>query len=332
MNRPLLTVAFPLDAGGRAVLAAELGETAEISVLPDHDAATRQAILRRTTILLARNTGKELLPGEAALLPGVRLIQFMTAGVDYIPLRALPAEVPIACNGGAYAEPMAEHAVAMALAAAKRLFIEQRAMVGGAFNQFATNRMLSGGVCGILGFGGIGIATARLLRGFGMKIHAIRRSGRSEEPVDWIGTPDRLDEMLAAADVLVLSLPLTNATRGIIGARELGLMKPDAILINLARGEVVDETALYQHLVRQPEFFACIDAWWIEPVRHGVFRMDQPFLELPNVIGSPHNSASMKGMGAVALRRTAANCRRVLDGLPAAYLIGADERAAAPEA
>ncbi|MDN3565987.1 NAD(P)-dependent oxidoreductase [Paeniroseomonas aquatica] len=332
MTRPLLTVAFPLDAGGRAVLAAALGEAAEVCVLPEHDPAARQAILRRTSVLLARNTGKELLPGEPALLAGVRLIQFMTAGVDYIPLRALPAEVPIASNGGAYAEPMAEHAVAMVLAAAKRLSIEQQAMAAGAFNQFVPNRMLAGGVCGILGFGGIGIATARLLRGFGMRIHAIRRSGRSEEPVDWIGTPDRLDEMLAAADVLVLSLPLTNATRGIIGARELGLMKPDAILVNLARGEVVDEDALYRHLVRQPAFVACIDAWWIEPVRHGAFRMDRPFLELPNVIASPHNSASVRGIGEVALTRAAINCRRVLEGLPAAYLIGADERAAAPEA
>lgn len=331
MNRPLLAVSFALDDTARGTLAEAIGEAAEIVALPELEPEVRAVALGRASVLLARNTGKELRPGEAALLAGARLIQFMTAGVDYIPLRALPEGVPIACNGGAYAGPMAEHGLAMALAAAKRLAIEQAAMRDGAFNQFATNRMLAGGVCGILGFGGIGIAMARLMRAMGMRIHAIRRSGTSEEPVDWIGTPDRLDEMLAASDVLVLSLPLTGATRGIIDARALGLMKPDAILLNLARGEIVEEEALYRHLVAHPGFTACIDAWWIEPVRHGSFRMDQPFLDLPNVIASPHNSASVGGIQAAALRHAAANIRRLLDGAPPANLIGADERAAAPD-
>ena len=221
---------------------------------------------------------------------------------------------------------MAEHALGMALAAAKRLLVEHDALRGGAFNQFTTNRMLAGGVCGIFGYGGIGIATGRLMRAIGMRVHAINRRGGTDEAVDWIGTPDRLGELMAASDVFVISAPLTRATQGMIGAGELARMKADAILVNLARGEIIDEDALYQHLRANPRFTACLDAWWIEPVRHGRFAMSRPFLELPNVIGSPHNSASVKGAGPVGLRRAVENCRRALVGETPLHLIGDDER------
>ena len=125
----------------------------------------------------------------------------MIAGVDFIPLGELPEGVPVATNGGGYAESMAEHALAMALAAAKRLVLEHENLKRGQFNQFERNRMLAGGLCGIFGFGGIGAATARLMRGIGMRVHAINRHGRTDQQVDWIGTPERLNELLEAADV-----------------------------------------------------------------------------------------------------------------------------------
>jgi phosphoglycerate dehydrogenase-like enzyme len=221
---------------------------------------------------------------------------------------------------------MAEHALGMALAAAKRLVFEHQNLTRGEFNQFTPNKMLRGGICGIFGFGGIGAATARLMRCAGMRIHAINRRGATHEKVDWIGTPNRLSELMAAADVLVISAPLTRATQGVIGRRELSLMKEDAILINLARGEIVDEDALYDHLKAKPRFTACLDAWWIEPVRHGEFRMKRPFLQLPNVIGSPHNSASVADAYDVALRYALANCRRALLGQTPSHLVAPDER------
>jgi phosphoglycerate dehydrogenase-like enzyme len=144
--------------------------------------------------------------------------------------------------------------------------------------------------------------------------------------VDWIGTPVRLNELLEVADVLLISAPLTRATYGRIGAAELGRMKEDAILVNLARGEIVQERPLYDHLARHPRFTACIDAWWIEPVRHGEFRIDQPFLDLPNVIASPHNSGQGGDAHDIALRRAVENCRRALTGEAPLHVIGLDKR------
>jgi phosphoglycerate dehydrogenase-like enzyme len=83
---------------------------------------------------------------------------------------------------------------------------------------------------------------------------------------------------------------------------------------------------LYDHLVSHPRFTACIDAWWIEPVRHGEFRIDQPFLDLPNVIASPHNSAQGGGAYDISLRRAVENCRRALTGEAPLHVIGIDER------
>src|SRR3984893_10148768 len=193
---------------------------------------------------------------------------------------------------------MSEHIVALALAAAKRLFVEHEQMGRGQFNQHGGNKMLRGGVCGIFGFGNVGTATARLMRAFGMRIHAINRRGASEEPTDWVATPNKLDELLRVSDVFVITAALTTETVGRIGSRELGLMKEDAIFINVARAEIVDEAPLYPHLKAHPRFFAGIDAWWVEPVRHGRFEMGHPFLDLPNVIGSPTHTGGRGGMAA----------------------------------
>jgi len=321
-----LVVTFSMSERSRAIVAEELGGAAEAVYLTDLAAADREAALRGAGAILANDTGQELSAEERQMIGGARLLQFTAAGIDWVPIAELPPGLPVAGNGGASAEPMAEHIVAMAMACAKRLFIEHENLKRGEFNQRTPNKMLRGGVCGILGLGGVGVATARLMRGLGMAVHAINRGGRSGEPLDWIGTPDRLHEMAAAADVFVVCLALTRHTLGMIGARELGLMKDDAILINVARGEIVDEAALYAHLCAHPRFFAGIDAWWVEPVRHHRFAMGHDFLGLPNVVGSPHNSAGGGVWRDVSLRRAVANCRRALVGETPLHLARDEER------
>jgi phosphoglycerate dehydrogenase-like enzyme len=323
---PSVAVTFDFRERERVVVTDALSGAAEPVFIADLDPSGRAAALKGAAAVLARNTNQELQPGEAAMLTSARLIQFMTAGIDFVKLSLLPDSVPVAANGGAYAGPMAEHALGMVLAGAKRLIIEHQALMRGEFNQFTRNRVLAGGTCGIIGFGGIGEASARLFRALGMKIFAINRRGASEEPTDWIGTMDQIDTLLAASDVVILATPLTPQTNGMIGARELAEMKPTAILVNLARGEVVQEDALYAHLTANPGFIACIDAWWVEPERQGSFRMDHPFMTLPNVVGSPHNSASVPGVTEVAIRRAVANIRRVLAGETPRYTLGVHER------
>lgn len=321
-----LVVTFSMSERSRAIVAEELGGAAEAVYLTELQETDRAAALRSAGAILANDTAQELSADERQMIGGAKLLQFTAAGIDWVPIAELPPGLPVAGNGGASAEPMAEHIVAVAMACAKRLFIEHDNLKRGEFNQRKPNKMLRGGVCGILGLGGVGTATAQLMRGLGMKVHAINRSGTGDEPLDWIGKPDRLDEMLAAADVFVVCLALTRHTLGVIGARELSLMKDDAILINVARGEIIDEDALYAHLLAHPNFFAGIDAWWIEPVRHHRFAMSHDFLSLPNVIGSPHNSAGGGVWRDVSLRRAIANCRRALVGEPVLHLARDEER------
>jgi phosphoglycerate dehydrogenase-like enzyme len=320
-----LVVTFGLNHANRVIVEHALGGAAEVVSRKGLDGPAREAALRSAGAVLLWNT-TELRPHELAMIGGARLLQTMSAGVDFLQFSALPAGLPVASNGGAYAEPMAEHALAMALAAAKRLIVEHTALANGAFNQFEMNRMLAGGVCGIFGFGSIGEATAKLMRAIGMRIHAINRRGRTDAEVDWIGGVDRLDELLEVSDVLLISAPLSRTTRGIIDALALARMKPDAILINLARGELIDEAALFAHLRAHPRFTACIDAWWVEPGRHGRFVMDQPFMTLPNVIGSPHNSATVAASRVEGLRRAAENCRRALLGETPRFLVRDEEK------
>jgi phosphoglycerate dehydrogenase-like enzyme len=327
-EQPTLVVTCRLSSAYRLAVAETVSDRARIVFLDDlKEPSARHAALSSATALLANNAVKELQADEMDLIRNARLVQFLAAGLDFIALDQLPSQVPLASNAGAQAESMAEHALAMALAAAKRLPMEQARMARGEFNQAGSTRMMAESTCGIFGLGGTGLALARLLKCLGACVHGINRRGKSSVPIDWVGKPDALDAMLTVSDIVFVTVPLTRQTLGIIGRRELGLMKEDAVLVNLARGELIDEEALYLHLRDHARFTACIDAWWVEPVRHGRFEMQFPFLDLPNVIGSPHNSAA-GGMGRInGVKRAALNCVRALAGERPLHLISPDERA-----
>jgi glycerate dehydrogenase len=316
MEKSHVVITYTIGEAKRSLLKGIFGGDARLSFLADMPTGLRQQTLVDADVLLSWNLPKELGAGEFGLLKKLRMVQLLSAGADHVPYADLPGNIVIASNIGAYAEPMAEHVLAMTLALAKRLFREHQKLSQGEFNQSRLNRMLRGSVCGILGFGGIGKATARLMRAFGVRINALNTSGRTDEDVEFIGTRKDLQHVLSSSDIVVISLPLTKATHGLIGKRELEWMKRNAILINVARGGIIDEGALYNHLTSHPEFMAGIDAWWIEPFGHGEFRTIYPFLTLPNVLGSPHNSAMVPGATDKGTRRAAENVKRFLKGEP----------------
>src|SRR5580700_5002691 len=140
-----LVVTYPLSGRSRAIIEEELGGTAEAIYLVDLAPAARAYALGRAGAVLSHDTSKELRPDEILLIRHARLLQFTAAGVDWVPTRDLSRELPVAANKGGGAEPMSEHIVALALAAAKRLFIEHANLEHGEFNQRSANRMLRGG-------------------------------------------------------------------------------------------------------------------------------------------------------------------------------------------
>lgn len=297
----------------RPLVEACLGSLAQIQFLSDVPAAQRPSALAAADVLFCLRPQMEIgddWPSD----PAWRFVQFMSAGVDHIDLSKFPTSAQLASNAGGFSEPMAEHILAMALALSKKLLYNHHRMQQGVFDQLGDTGTLRGKTAAIIGFGGIGQATADLLRLLGMRIHAVNRSGRSDHPADSVSTLDQLESVLRAADLVVICLPLMPDTVGLIGARELGWLKPDAMLINVARGEIIDQQALYEFLVAHPQASAGIDAWWVEPFRHGEFRMDYPFLDLPNVIGSPHNSPRAPGGGKVSAERACDNIARYLRG------------------
>lgn len=295
MSTASVLVTFSTD-GEQPALEDGLPPGTAVEYLEDVPPERRAAAVGAADYVLTLSPARELSDDQFDRLGSDQVMQLLTAGVDHVPFERLPDGMWVSSNAGAYAEPMAEHVLALYLALSKRLPIEHHNMQQGEFNQFRENHWVDGSVCGVFGFGAVGEATARLLKPLGVEVHAVNRSGEADERVAFLGTPDDLDRLLRRCDGLVVSAPLTPETRGRIGCEELETMPTDAFLINVSRGEIVDQRALYEHLEATPAFQAGLESWWVEPVRHGEFAVEYPFLELPNVIGCPHNSAMVPGV------------------------------------
>lgn len=312
MGKSTLLVTIPVEREQRQAIEAELPSEVDCQYLVDLAPERRETAVSEADGLLTRLPHQELDDEEFEQLHAGQIMQSVSAGIDHLPLDRLPEGLVFQSNAGAYAEPMAEHVLALYLALSKRLRIEHQKLQSGEFDQFRPNRRVDGSTCGIFGFGGIGQASARLLKSVGASILAINRSGEAEEPTEFLGTPDDLEYVLRRSDGLVVTAPLTRETRGSIDREKLQLMADDAILINVARGELIDQHDLYHHLQANPEFQAGIDAWWREPVRHGEFELEYPFLDLPNVIGSPHNSAQVPRTSERGLQQAVRNLTETL--------------------
>ena len=311
----LVAVSFEPVDGGREAILAQMQGLAEVAFLADLDPHARALAVSRARVLFASHFYRgEIGDEEWPLFGAVEFIQTLDAGVEKAPFGLLPPDAVLACNAGTFAEPLAEQVLTLALACAKRLFPKFAGMKGGKFDRSATNRRLAGGTCVIVGFGGIGKAVARRMKALGMKVWAVNRSGRTDEPVECVGTMADLDGMLAGADLVVLCLPLTPESRGMMARERLERMKPDAILVNVGRGPLVDEEDLYRHLLSNPDFYYGADVWWNEPEGDDGFSPRFPFLDLHNVVGTPHNADRVPGMDLEATAVAARNVRRFLEG------------------
>ena len=290
-------------------------DSATVFFAEDYREEDLENVFAKSDILLSWNPSAEGIDKNRISLSNVKFVQLMSAGYDHVRLDDFPEALPIACNKGAYAEPMAEHVVAMMLALSKRLTVYHRDMANGHFKQMESQtKFIKGTTVGIVGFGEIGKATARLLSSFGVHVLAINTSGKTDEKVDFIGTLSDLDYVLKNSDTLVLTIALNEKTKGLINRQKLELMKNDAVLVNVARGDIIDEKSLYEHLKSHPDFYAGIDAWWIEPFKYQKFELHYPFFELHNLLGSPHNSALVYNAMLMGTEHAVQNIFRFIHG------------------
>jgi len=302
---------------------AELGLLVSARVLERHRESLHQAArdgrLELAPIVLPANPDGRVDPGDCARVeaaffsgdvfpdgaraffaaalgaPKLRWLQTFNAGVDHpIFARFLERGVRLTTAAGASAAPIAQTALAGLLMLARgfpRWLDAQRRRSWEPHPAAEIPRDLQGQTLVIFGLGAIGSELARLARALGLTVIGVRRGAAlGGEPVDELHTPDRLRELLPRADWLAIACPLSDETRGAIDADALARLPRGARLINVARGEIVDEAALVESLRDGRLAGAYLDVFASEPLAS-----DSALWSLPNVIATPHNSAASRG-------------------------------------
>lgn len=251
----------------------------------------------------------------------LKLIQLVSAGFDKMDIELCrELGIPVANNGGANSIDVAEHAVMLMLACYRRLVEMDANVRRGAWKEIdsgLTTFALHGKTVGLVGLGNIGKQTARLLRPFGVKLvyaDEFAASDKIERELAVERLP--LDDLLQTVDVVSLHVPLNDSTQGLIGERELGLMKPSAILINTCRGPVVDEAALATALRSGSIAGAGLDVMQAEPPAG-----DNPLLRFSNVTVTPHTAGVTHDTWARRGEFVFQNLERVWQGKPPLALV-----------
>ena len=228
----------------------------------------------------------------------VRWVQCLSAGYEGLVRHGFPKHIPLTNQGGAVAPAVAEHAFALMLGLLRRVPESVLAKARGEWDRsFATTTSaLEGRTLVLIGFGNIGREVARRARAFDMQVIGITRSGKSDSLADEMHKLDRLLEVLARADAVVVTAPQTPENRHMIGAAQLAACKREAILVNVSRGGLVDPAALQQALEKGTIAAAGLDVTDPEPLPEG-----HPMWKCPNLLITPHiaGGGSKKSRGRI---------------------------------
>ena len=284
---------------------------------PDAEFVCYDSRAEDTAALIERGKDADIIilanqPVTETVLAGwqkVKLLAVAFTGVDHIPLAACREREITVCNCAGYATAaVADLVFGMLISRYRNLEACENAVRTGGTKAGLIGFELEGKTFGIVGAGAIGCRVARIAQAFGCTVYAWSRTQKDIEGVTWTD----LDTLLSACDIVSLHVPLTEETRGLINAEKLSLMKPSAVLINTARGPVVDAAALSDALNEGRLAGACIDVFDTEPP----LPSDTPLLQAKNLTAAPHIGFATKEAFLKRAHLVFENIRAFLDGSP----------------